>query len=235
MVIAEDSYRLLLLNEVTSDTEWLDLGCGWQLLRDWLPNGKADQVTLCRRARRLVGIDSAPRDIGQNRYLHHGVVGDILTLPFPDASFNLVTAQMVVEHLQRPLNFLSEVKRVLQPGGKFIFVTPNYLNYQVFIASLVPDRSKKSIVRYLERREESDVFKAYYRMNTRHGVNKMAQQSGFSVEAIHMAHADWEFRRFPPLHWMEKGLYRILDVELFSRFRSDILAVLSKPTPIRAI
>jgi ubiquinone/menaquinone biosynthesis C-methylase UbiE len=229
-IIAEDFYRKLLLREVGSSTDWLDLGCGWRLLREWLPNGEADGIKLAKRAHRLVGIDAVPEDLSRNPYVHEKLVGDILNLPLSDASFDLVTAQMVVEHLARPEDLLYEVKRVLRPGGKFIILTPNYLNYQIFVASLVPDNLKKRIVYYLERRPERDVFKTYYRMNTRNCICKMARQIGFAVEAIHMLHPDFEFRRIAPLYWVEKVLYRILNTGVFSTFRPDILAVLLRPS-----
>lgn len=229
VTIAEDCYRLMLLNEVSPETEWLDLGCGRQVLREWLPNGKADQEALSQRARRLVGIDRVADDVSRNPYLHEKVVGDFLNLPFPDASFTLVTAQMVVEHVERPLELLREVGRVLRPGGKFIFLTPNLLNYQVFAATFFPDKLKKRIVRYLEFREERDVFRTYYRLNTRNEIAKAARAAGLAIDAVHMVHSAWEFRRISPLLWVEKAIFRVLDLEQMSNFRSCILAVLIKP------
>jgi SAM-dependent methyltransferase len=224
----EDRYRRVLLEEVSPRTDWLDLGCGWQLLRDWLPNGKADQTSLSKRARRLVGIDGVANDVARNPYVRNKVVGNLNRLPFADGSFSLVTAQMVIEHIENPPNLLGEVNRVLQPGGKFIFLTPNYLNYQVFAASLIPDKLKKRIVHYLEFREESDIFKAYYRMNSRSSIRRVAHRAGFSLGRIEML-ASFEFRRIPPLHWIEKGINVFLKREALSKFRADILAILVKP------
>lgn len=226
MIVAEDAYRSLLLQEVTSATDWLDLGCGWRLLREWLPNGDGDQTKLSHLARRLVGIDAVARDVSRNPYVHEKVAGNILALPFRDAIFSLVTAQMVVEHLEEPRILLNEIKRVLRPGGKLIFLTPNYFNYQVFGASFLPDGIKKRIVRHFEGRIEADVFKTYYRMNTRKKICELAEDTGFGVETIRMVHSAWEFKRFPPLHWAEKALYHILDTSAFANYRADILAVL---------
>jgi ubiquinone/menaquinone biosynthesis C-methylase UbiE len=228
MIVAEDAYRLLLLEEVTSSTAWLDLGCGWRLLREWLPHGNVDQEKLSGRARHLVGIDAVIEDVSRNPYVHDKVAGNILSLPFQHESFDLVTAQMVIEHLQQPMGLLREVRRVLRDGGKFIFLTPNYRNYQVFSASLLPDKLKKRIVGYFEWREETDIFPTYYRMNTAKSVRSFAENSGFSVEKISMVHSSFEFTRFPPLHWVEKALHQILDTNAFANYRADILAVLVK-------
>lgn len=49
-------------------------------------------------------------------------------LPLPDNSVNLVTAFQVIEHLENPFFIMREVKRVLKPGGLFIFSVPNPYN-----------------------------------------------------------------------------------------------------------
>ena len=46
-------------------------------------------------------------------------------LPFGDATFDVVTASWVLEHLENPARTFAEIARVLRPGGHFLFVTPN--------------------------------------------------------------------------------------------------------------
>lgn len=227
-LIGEDAYRNLLMDLVTPNTNWLDLGCGWRLLREWLPRGEADQLELSRRARCIVGIDAVAADVEQNPYVHTKVVGDLFNLPFEDCTFELATAQMVVEHLEHPVPFLREVRRVLKPGGVFVFLTPNYLNYQVLTAALIPDVLKKRIIWYLEQREETDVFKTYYRMNTERRVRATAKESGMIVHDIRMMHQAWELARIPPLHAIERVLFRVLDCEAFSGYRPEILGTLAR-------
>lgn len=47
-------------------------------------------------------------------------------LPFPDASFDAVTCMDVLEHLKDEQPALSEMRRVLKPGGLLIIMVPAY-------------------------------------------------------------------------------------------------------------
>lgn len=49
-------------------------------------------------------------------------------LPYPDATFDLVTATEVIEHLEDFRQVVREIHRVLKPGGVCILSTPNILN-----------------------------------------------------------------------------------------------------------
>lgn len=56
------------------------------------------------------------------RFLQHNAnVG----LPFDDASADYVVCLEVMEHLENATHFLTEVKRVLRPGGKLVLSVPN--------------------------------------------------------------------------------------------------------------
>lgn len=49
-------------------------------------------------------------------------------LPYADASFDVVTATEVVEHLEHYRETIREFHRILRPGGICILSTPNILN-----------------------------------------------------------------------------------------------------------
>lgn len=46
-------------------------------------------------------------------------------IPWPDNTFNIVTAWCVLPHLENPFHAVREIDRVLKPGGIFIFTVPN--------------------------------------------------------------------------------------------------------------
>jgi SAM-dependent methyltransferase len=93
----------------------LDLGCGV---------GHSYQLLAPRPS---VGVDiDADALAAQER---ETVVADMRDLPFEDGSFASVVSVQSIEHVPDPERVLAEVRRVLQPGGTAVFVTPNRLTF----------------------------------------------------------------------------------------------------------
>jgi ubiquinone/menaquinone biosynthesis C-methylase UbiE len=67
-------------------------------------------------------------------------VGDVYQLEFPDASFDVVYAHQVLQHLARPVDALSELRRVLRPGGLLAVRDADYGAFVWFPADPVLDR-----------------------------------------------------------------------------------------------
>ncbi len=99
----------------------LDVGCG------------TGEVALLARTRtnagKVYGIDPAPEMIAvakskaARRKLDVDFrVGVIETLPFPDASMDVVTSSLMMHHLPEEIQVLgmAEVYRVLKPGGRLL-------------------------------------------------------------------------------------------------------------------
>ncbi|WP_395243084.1 methyltransferase domain-containing protein [Agromyces sp. MMS24-K17] len=84
-------------------------------------------IDLARRTPhgRVVGVDASSEVVERANGLAatEGVpnvefrVGDAYALDFPDASFDIVHAHQVLQHLARPIDALREWRRVLRPGG----------------------------------------------------------------------------------------------------------------------
>ncbi|RYZ94531.1 MAG: methyltransferase domain-containing protein, partial [Proteobacteria bacterium] len=53
------------------------------------------------------------------------IPGDVYKIPFPDASFEVVTAMDLLEHVEDPARAIAEFARVLKPGGLLFFHTFN--------------------------------------------------------------------------------------------------------------
>lgn len=69
----------------------------------------------------LAGIDLDPK-VGRMPHAERirYVVGDFMTSPFPGESFDCVTAVSVIEHGFDGERLLSELSRILSPGGYFV-------------------------------------------------------------------------------------------------------------------
>ena len=53
--------------------------------------------------------------------------GDATRLPFPDGTFDVVITSEVLEHIQDDVAAISEMVRVLKPGGRFAATVPAFL------------------------------------------------------------------------------------------------------------
>lgn len=117
--------RLAYIKEVLGSLQnkkILDVGCGGGLLSEALAQEGATVIAIDSSA---AAIEDAQRHAaGQNLALDYQIA-DATRLPLADASFDVVMASEVLEHLEDVQTVLAEVSRVLKKGGRFIFDTPN--------------------------------------------------------------------------------------------------------------
>lgn len=93
----------------------LELGCGTGKNTEWFSR-KADHVTAVDFSESM--ISKAKEKITSTNI--EFIKADIsLHLSFADSSFDLVTCNLVLEHIKNLQPVYSEVSRVLKPGGKF--------------------------------------------------------------------------------------------------------------------
>lgn len=149
-------YREIVAGSIRPETRVLDVGCGHRgFLRDVY-------VTV----RHVCGIDPNEGALRRNEVIPQRVAGLAGELPFRDGSFDLVVSAWVVEHLDDPEGAFREIHRVLRPGGKVVFLTPNAWNYSTWIIRLVPNRRHARLARRFYERDERDTYPVRYRMNT---------------------------------------------------------------------
>jgi ubiquinone/menaquinone biosynthesis C-methylase UbiE len=222
---AQELYEDALKAEVNLETTWLDLGCGHHVLPLWRGEQEKALVSGCRM---IVGMDYDLPSLVKHRSISHRVRGDISRLPFPDNYFNLVTANMVVEHLSDPEVQFREIHRILKPGGTFLFHTPNAHGYPALLTRMVPDRLKYKLVFLLDGRNEGDVFETHYAANTRKKIASLAASAGFEVAKIRMIVSDAVFSHVPPIALTELVSIRLLMTGPLRPLRTNIIASLRK-------
>ncbi|MHC9087012.1 class I SAM-dependent methyltransferase [Luteimonas sp. RIT-PG2_3] len=90
----------------------LDIGCADRWVQEALP-----------RDCEYIALDYPPTG-GALYRAHPDVFGDAGRLPFRDASIDTVLLLEVLEHLRHPAEALSEISRVLRPGGTLLLTLP---------------------------------------------------------------------------------------------------------------
>jgi len=152
------------VSELPEAEHALDLGCGdgrlTALLRaSTITAADASQVALRRAAARLPDAEVT------------SVVPDE-PLPFVDGEFELVLCAETIEHVRDVQLFLSEVRRVLRPGGGLALTTP--------------DHGRRTALRMLLNGFESefDPLSPHVRFFTRRSLTQLLDAMGFTIDSI---------------------------------------------------
>ncbi|MHC1783304.1 MAG: class I SAM-dependent methyltransferase [Anaerolineaceae bacterium] len=130
--LAEDQLQQVRdFSQIQTGDRLLDIGCGY-----------GSFVIACRQA----GIDACGIDLGdfdiqfarkrmtEEKQSENPMdifhLGDGQNTGFQDASFDVVTAWNLLEHVPDYNKLIHEAFRLLRPGGHFIGIAPNYLAFR---------------------------------------------------------------------------------------------------------
>lgn len=96
----------------------LDTGCG--------TGGLLHELT---QYSDVQGIDFSEKAVNfcKERGFNNVTVGDITNISYTENSFDIVLALDVIEHISNDNKALSEIHRVLKPGGKAIIFVPTFM------------------------------------------------------------------------------------------------------------
>lgn len=173
---ASHVYHDLVAAHLTPTARVLDLGCG--------RGGVLER--LHSHAGFVAGLDADLLSLREHRA--HGLAlacGLAERLPYPDGSFDLVCSSWVLEHLREPGITLCEIARVLSPGGRFVFLTPNRC-HPLLVLNRALRPLQRQLVSRLYARTESDTFPTFYRANTPAQIERLAQQAKLKRVSLYL-------------------------------------------------
>lgn len=142
----------------------LDLGCGdgrltAELRAERLTVADVSGVVLARAARRLPGAAIVELEPDA-------------PLPLPDTSFDLVLCTETIEHVRDVQRLVSEIRRVLRPGGELALTTPAHGRATAAYA----------LVAGWER--VADPLSPHLRLFTRRSLRRLIEDGGFDIESL---------------------------------------------------
>lgn len=170
----DDHYEALVESLVTSESAWLDVGCGRQIF----PSNQALALQLSRRCRLLVGLDPDVT-IEENRFVHERVRVPLEDYDPAERRFDLVTARMVAEHVDDPPGFAAALARCLRPGGLAVIYTVDGKSPVPVLTRVVPFSLHHAFKRLLWDVQRKDTFPTRFRMNSRKRLCQVMTGAGF--------------------------------------------------------
>ncbi len=133
------------LISIKPSATWLDVGCGLRPYESYFPVGSYVGVD--------IEVSGREPTLKAPDYYYDGRI-----LPFPEDSFEGAISTQVLEHVPDPRGLLTEMHRVIKPGGELVISLP-------FV--------------WQEHEEPYDFFRF-----TSFGIAELLKQTGFEVDAI---------------------------------------------------
>lgn len=150
--------------------------------------------------------------------------------PYPDESFDTVLCCELIEHLvEDPMHMMSEINRILRPGGHVVITTPNLGSLRA-VSGILLGYHPSLFPAYIRPRKEGEPAEArhnreYVPMEIQH----LLTESGF--DTIRLETGEFRDEPHPEFGWVTHLLQRY---ELSHNLRGDgIYAVGQKTSPVR--
>lgn len=211
-------YRDTIDQFTHTGTKLLDIGCGHgQFLKP-----------VYDKTIHTYGVDPDQAALDKNTLIKNKVVGFVEKLPFENNFFDLVISEWVLEHLDNPKQAFSEIYRVLKPGGKVVFLTPNVWNYNVWIIRLIPNRLHSFFTKKLYQRQEGDTYPVRYKINSLNKLTKTLTPIGFKKIKV-ILNGDPSYISFnKPLFVLACLIEKILNIKALHFAKVHLIGIYQK-------
>ena len=217
-------YRALVGEAVARASAIVHLGAGSVFLGD-VSDAPVDGKT-------IYAVEPDAESLARNRAVNRICAGGE-SIPLPDASVDAVVCEYVVEHLSEPQRVLKELRRILRPGGRFVFATPNAWSYSAIATRLTSQGFHEFFLARLKGvggSANEKPFPTSFRMNTRSQIESLARETGFCVRSLQSCvdHPTYTYP-FPIVHQLAALWHLLLDkLEVLEPLRISWVGVLEK-------
>ncbi len=171
-------YKEQIFNSLADGATVVDVGGG----RKWqFQNQRHNFKNL-----KVIAVDISAEELSYNHDADEKIVfamGTDARLPIDDCSVDVVTSQMVLEHIQDNDKTVREISRILKPGGKFISLMPNKFALFSIINQMLPHALARKIVNtFVSGPSDKEIhgFKAYYNKTYYPAFRKLLEKHGFT-------------------------------------------------------
>lgn len=145
--------------------------------------------------------------------------------PYPDEYFSTVLCCELIEHLKAdPMHTLSEINRVLKPGGRVLLTTPNVISYRA-IAGILQGYHPGFFPAYIRPDATGHADARHNREYAPMEVTFLLRDAGFDTESITTGPFLGEPK--PEFGWVKHLLERY---QLFTTLRGDDIYALGRKT-----
>ena len=134
----------------------------------------------------IIALDVSEEELQYNHDVDLKIINDITSgQPIPEienTSIDLVTSSSVLEHLKNLEAAVTEISRVLKPGGKFISLLPNKFALFAIINQMLPNWLARKILFSIQPSAKGVAgFRAYYNNCWYGALKKLLVKHGFEV------------------------------------------------------
>lgn len=208
----------------SKDVSVLNIGCG--------PASRDSRRLKTSEVGALVGCDVDP-EANNNDEVDRFVLLSNADWPIDSESFDLAYADFVLEHVVNPRTFVTDLYRVLKPGGTFFFRTTNLFHYVGLASALTHHTIHKKLANRMRglSGETHDPWPTHYKMNRKGRVRKFFCEAGFLDIEIRMIELEPMYLVFHPLAFLFGiGYERLVNsTDKLSWCRSGIFGRATKP------
>ena len=172
---------------------------------------------------KVIGLDVDPAVLTNPTTSENYLIRDD-RFPLEDKSVDVIIADYVLEHIHDVAKFVSEIGRILKPGGYFFARTPHKYHYVCIAARLIKNSQHVAFLsRAQPQRKAEDVFPTFYRLNTCGDVKKaFSEYENYSY--LYASEPNYYFGKK-----LVYGLFSIAHALMPSIAKANIYVVVRKP------